>query len=194
MFIALLSAYHLLLERWSGQPDMIIGTGVAGRIRTELEPLIGFFVNTLLLRNEHADDLTVQELLHQTRETALSAYAHQDIPFAAVNEALNAEAAARGGTLSHSYFMLQNLSLPADAFTSLAVDSQHVRGPDPLTTLDLEFEIVQRRDHLACQFVYATDIYDSSTIAGLAVAFEDIAKGIASSPHVRANNLPWRGV
>src|ERR1043166_7717092 len=81
LFMTLLTAFQVLLHHYSAQTDIVIGSPIAGRNRTEIEGLIGFFVNTLLLRTKLAGNPTFRELLRQVRETALEAYAHQDVPF-----------------------------------------------------------------------------------------------------------------
>src|SRR6185503_9101650 len=81
LYMTLLAAFQVLLYRYSGQEEIAVGTPIAGRNRAETEDLIGFFVNTLVLRADFSDDPTFRELLARVRETALGAYAHQDLPF-----------------------------------------------------------------------------------------------------------------
>ena len=88
MFMTLLAAFTVLLGRYSGQDDIVVGTPVAGRNRAETEDLIGFFVNTLVLRADLSGDPAFTELLGRVRQTALDAYAHQDLPFEQLVEAL----------------------------------------------------------------------------------------------------------
>src|SRR6185437_2525645 len=88
LFMALQAALAVVLARWSGQSDLLLGTPVANRTRQEVEGLIGFFVNTLVLRTRLEAGLRVRDLLRQVRETALAAYAHQELPFEQLVEAL----------------------------------------------------------------------------------------------------------
>src|SRR6185503_303744 len=89
LFMTLLAAFDVLLCRTSGQDDVCVGTPIAGRNRAEIEPLIGFFVNTLVLRADLGDNPTFVELLGRVKEDALGAYAHQDLPFERLVEALD---------------------------------------------------------------------------------------------------------
>src|SRR5262249_38385014 len=91
LFMPLLAAFQTLLYRYSGQQDIVVGSPIANRNRTEIEGLIGFFVNTLVLRSNFCGNPTFKELLAQVRETALGAYAHQDLPFEKLVEELQHE-------------------------------------------------------------------------------------------------------
>ena len=93
MFMTLLAAFKILLHRYTGQDDIVVGSPTAGRSRTEIEGLIGFFVNNLVLRTDLSDDPTFRELLSRVRETALGAYAHQDLPFEKLVEELQPQRA-----------------------------------------------------------------------------------------------------
>src|SRR6185436_15672659 len=97
MFMTLLSSFAVLLGRYANETDIAIGTTIANRTRSEVEPLVGFFVNTLVLRSDLADEPSFTDLLGRTREMALQAYAHQDLPFERLVEALHPER-----DLSHS--------------------------------------------------------------------------------------------
>src|SRR6185369_7335179 len=91
LFMTMLAAFKVLLSRYSGQDDIVVGTPISGRTRGETEDLIGFFVNSLVLRTEVPDWLTFRQLLKRVREVALGAYAHQDLPFEKLVEELQRE-------------------------------------------------------------------------------------------------------
>ena len=101
LFMTLLAAFHLLLARWSGQEEVVVGAPIAGRTHLETEQLIGCFVNTLVLRGTVSGNPTVRELLQRVRETCLEAYAHQDVPFEKLVEELQPER-----NLSHTLFQV----------------------------------------------------------------------------------------
>src|SRR6266851_2615128 len=129
LFMTLLAAFETLLYRYSGQEDLVVGTPIAGRNRAETEELIGFFVNTLPLRTSLAGNPTFRELLRRVRETALGAYAHQDLPFERMVEELQPERDLSRNPLTQVMFALQNiprgqLSLPRLTLSALKLDSE----------------------------------------------------------------------
>ena len=109
LFMTLAAAFQVLLHRYSGQDDIVIGTPSAGRGRLELEDLIGFFVNTLVLRSDLSGNPSFRELLAQVRYVTLGAYAHQDLPFEKLVEALNLQRDRSRNPLFQVWFVLQNI-------------------------------------------------------------------------------------
>src|SRR5262249_34954144 len=109
LFITLLAAFDVLLSRYSGASEILVGTPIANRNRSETEGLIGFFVNTLVLRGDVRGNPSFRELLRRVRETALGAYAHQDLPFEKLVEELQPERDMSRSPLFQVMFILQNL-------------------------------------------------------------------------------------
>ena len=110
--MTLLAAFQVLLYRYTGQTDISVGSAIANRSRQELEPLIGFFVNTLVLRTQFTEDSSVAELLQRVRDVSLQAYAHQDIPFERLVEALDPVRELGRTPFFQALFALQNAPLP----------------------------------------------------------------------------------
>src|SRR5205823_11641601 len=108
LFMTLLAAFQVLLARYSGQDDLVVGTPIAGRTRAETEDLIGCFVNTLALRADLAGNPSFRELLGRVRTVALGAYAHQDLPFEKLVEELQPERDLRHAPLFQVAFVLEN--------------------------------------------------------------------------------------
>ena len=112
LFMTLLAAFKTLLQRYTGRQTMVVGTPIANRNAAEMEGLIGFFVNTLVLRTELAGDPRFLQLLGRVRETALGAYAHQDVPFEKLVEELHPERDLSHTPLFQVMFVLQNTPPP----------------------------------------------------------------------------------
>ncbi len=110
--MTLLAGFEILLYRYTGQTDISVGSAIANRSRQELESLIGFFVNTLVLRTQFTEDSSVAELLQRVRDVSLQAYAHQDIPFERLVEALDPARELGRTPFFQALFALQNAPLP----------------------------------------------------------------------------------
>jgi len=188
LFMTLLAAFATLLQRYSGQDDLLIGSPIANRTASHTEGLIGLFVNTLVLRARLAQAPTFADLLAQVRRTALDAYAHQDLPFEQLVERLDP---AR--TLSHSplfqvMFVLQNtaqtaLELPGLAIEALAQDT-------PIAKFDLTLSAAEDGDTLALGWEYATDLFEAATVERLAGHFAVLLAGIVAAPDGELSRLP----
>src|SRR5436309_7025996 len=122
-FMTLLAAFQTLLHRYGGQDDIVVGTPIAGRTRVEVEGLIGFFVNMLVLRTDASGDPTFRELLKRVKKVALGAYAHQDIPFEKVVEELHPRRDPSRNLLFQVAFALQNTPRSSPPFSGLKVST-----------------------------------------------------------------------
>ncbi|MBC8943728.1 Amino acid adenylation [Xenorhabdus indica] len=162
LFMTLLSAWTVVLSRLSGQEDIIVGTHSSGRSRQEVEPLIGFFVNTLALRTRVSGELTVAELLAQVRQTTLAAQAHQDLPFEQMMEIVQPSRQLDHIPLCQVVFAWQDYedsdwTLPGLTASSIAHDLN-------ITNYDLEIEFFEENGIVAGAVSYATALFDQSTI------------------------------
>ncbi|MEH2092715.1 condensation domain-containing protein [Nostoc sp.] len=158
LFMTLLAAYNTLLYRYTGQEDILVGTPIAYRDRTELEALIGFFVNTLVMRTQVSGDRTFNELLPRVREMALSAYAHQDLPFEMLVEALQPERDLSHTPLFQTMFVLLNAPMSEIELTELSISGL----PIGITTakFDLTLSMENTPIGLFGGWEYNTDLFD----------------------------------
>ncbi|MFJ3793954.1 amino acid adenylation domain-containing protein [Kitasatospora sp. NPDC090091] len=187
LFMTLLAAYQVLLGRWSGQRDFGVGTPVAGRGRPEVRDVVGFFLNTLVLRADLAGDPSFAELLGRVREDALGAYEHQDVPFGRLVEELHPERELNRSPLFQAMFSfndwnLDTLRLGRATGTAVPVD----RGA---AKLDLTLELVHGPDGLAGALDFTTDILDAATVGRMAQAYTAILREAVVAPATRIGDL-----
>ncbi|MCT7965693.1 amino acid adenylation domain-containing protein [Laspinema sp. D1] len=188
LFIALLAAFQTLLYRYSGQDDIVVGTPVAGRNREELEGLIGFFVNTLVLRNDLSGTPTFEQLLNRVREVALQAYAHQELPFEQLVEALQPTRDLSYSPLFQVMFSLEDALVPAVELPELSVSSYPVEIGT--AKFDLSLSIENTASGLIGVWEYNTDLFDEATIARMAGHYQTLLEGIAANPQQKISELP----
>ncbi|WP_176560098.1 non-ribosomal peptide synthase/polyketide synthase [Brevibacillus dissolubilis] len=190
LFMTLLAAYQTLLYRYSGQPDILVGSPVAGRNRQETEGLIGFFVNTLVLRTDLSGEPTFRELLARVRETSLEAYAHQDLPFEKLVDELQLERSLSYSPLFQVMFVLQNFdaALPETAGVSLTPfdNSEHL----VTSKFDLTLTMYEEEDGLRAMFEYNTALFDAETITRMTTHFDRLLNEIAVNPERSIDRLP----
>ncbi|WP_041195714.1 non-ribosomal peptide synthetase, partial [Burkholderia pseudomallei] len=161
-YMTLLSSWAAVLGRLSGQEEVVIGSPVAGRNRTEVEPLIGFFVNTLALRLDLSSEPTVGELLKRTKAQVLSAQAHQDLPFDQVVERVKPPRSTAHPPLFQVMFVWQNAHEGSLQIPGLRLST----WGDPLTMAPFELTLAVRehQDDIACTLTYATSLFDRATV------------------------------
>ncbi|NER29540.1 MAG: amino acid adenylation domain-containing protein, partial [Symploca sp. SIO1C4] len=188
LFMVLLTAFEILLYRYSGQKDLLVGTPIANRNQSEIEGLIGFFVNTLVLRTQIEGNPSFKELLTQVREIAMAAYSHQDLPFEMLVEALQPERDLSYTPLFQVMFSLDNeilsqLNLMGLTLSPLRVESQ-------TSKFDLTLSMENRADGLVGVWEYSTDLFDASTIERMTSHFVRLLEGIVSNPQQQIWQLP----
>ena len=183
LFMAIAAAVKLLLARYTGQGDIVVGTPIANRTRREIEGLIGFFVNTLVLRSHVAPEQRFRELLAQVRETTLAAYAHQDLPFERLVEELQPER-----TLGHNPLFQVMLLFQAGAGGQgdpAPPPDEPVRAPEMLTgtsKFDLTFALADSGATLSAAIEYNTDLFAPETIARMAGHLAELLRAIVADP------------
>ena len=172
LFMTLLAAFQVLLARYTGQTDIVVGSPIANRHHQELEPLIGFFVNTLALRADLTDNPTFVELLAQVRRTAHAAYEHQDLPFERVVEALQPVRTLNYNPLVQVLFALQNapmdkLALPGLHIAEIDLGQQPVR-------FDLELHLAENEGVLVGKCIYNRALFTAQTIQRMMNHFQHL--------------------
>ncbi|HVG08475.1 MAG TPA: non-ribosomal peptide synthase/polyketide synthase [Thermoanaerobaculia bacterium] len=191
LFMALLAGFQLLLARTTGREDLPVGTPIANRNRAETEGLIGFFVNTLVLRGDLAGDPSFRELLGRSREAALGAYAHQDVPFEKLVEELRPERDLSHSPLFQVMVMLQNAPTEALELPDLTIVPQ---GADSGTTkFDLRLGLMQTPEGLAGSLVYNRDLFDATTVERLGGYLETLLTAAVAYPELPLSELPLLG-
>ena len=188
LYMTLLAAFQTLLHRYTGQDDLVVGSPIANRNRTEIESLIGFFVNTLVLRSNLAGNPTFRELLTRVREVALGAYAHQDIPFEKLVEALHPERNLSYSPLFQVMFVLQNAPATLPEFEGLTLRSFSVDSET--AKFDLTLSMHEEAGGLRGSLQYSTDLFDEVTIDRMLIHFEVLLGGIVGDPEQRISEVP----
>ncbi|GER91675.1 hypothetical protein KDW_58370 [Dictyobacter vulcani] len=188
LFMTLLAGFQVLLARYSGQDDISVGSPIANRNRAEIEGLIGFFVNMLVLRSDLSSNPTFVELLKQVRETALRAFTHQDLPFEKIVEELHPDRNLSVNPLFQVSFSLQNtpaaeLNLPGLVLTP-------VNTLDATTKVDLELHMWETAENLQGTLIYNTDLFDTVTIEQFVAQFEVLLNSIVTDPNRPIGGLP----
>ncbi len=201
-FMTLLAAFQILLYRYTHQEDIAVGSPIANRNRSEIEGLIGFFVNSLVLRTDLSGNPTFRELLGRVREVTLGGYSHQDLPFEKLVEELHPERNLSQHPLFQVVFSLQNapmsgLELPGLVPSFINIDFKKTR-------FDLELHLWKCSDDfrslwgtnweysegLRGVMVYNTDLFDKATISRMLEHFKTLLSGIVENPDRRIANLP----
>jgi amino acid adenylation domain-containing protein len=188
LFTILLAAFKVLLYRYTGQEDIIVGSPVANRSHTEIEGLIGFFVNSLVLRTDLSGNPSFKELLTRCRNTCLGAYAHQDLPFEKLVEESNPDRKLGRNPLFQVMFVFQNtlasgLSFPGCTSKSVEIDAG-------TSKFDLTLSLAGREKQFAGFFEYNSDLFDRTTIERMIGHFQVLLEGIVTDPDQSISTLP----
>jgi amino acid adenylation domain-containing protein/FkbM family methyltransferase len=165
LFMTLLAGFQILLSRYSGQSDIVVGTDIANRNRQEIEPLVGFFVNQLVLRSELKSDETFHDFLARIREICLGAYAHQDVPFEKLVEELRPERDLSRSPLYQVKLVLQNA--PGGELELPGLILSRVGGGPAMARWDLLLTVTEIEEGLLCSWSYNSDLFDETTIVRL---------------------------
>ena len=188
LFMILLAAFQALLYRYTGQDDINIGSPIANRTRSEVEHLIGFFLNTLVLRTDLSGDPSFRELVKRVRETVLGAFAHQDLPFEMLVETLQPERALSHSPLFQVGFTLQTVSDEAAELPNLTL--QPVVIDSGSAKYDITLLMAAGPDGLVGNFEYNTDLFDRSTIERMVGHLITLLQGVMAEPNITIDQAP----
>ncbi|MCT7979017.1 non-ribosomal peptide synthetase [Laspinema olomoucense] len=198
LFMTLLAAFQTLLYRYSQQEDITVGSPIANRNRSEIEPLIGFFVNSLVLRTDLSGNPTFREVLARVKQVALGAYAHQDVPFEKLVEELHPERSLNHNPLFQVAFALQNAPMQGLELPGLTLSPQPLEAGT--ARFDLELHLweqsstnpmwVDSREGISGFVIYSTDLFEESTIGRLVAHFQTLLEAIVANPDQRIGDLP----
>jgi len=179
-FMALLSVFQILLYRYTGQEDFCVGTPIANRSRAEIEPLIGLFINTLVLRSDLSGQPDFRTLVQRVRETSLGAYAHQDLPFEILVDALQPERSTNRSPLFQVMFLMQNAPVSSEAFQGLEAEWLDL---DPGTAMfDLTLVMEETPGGMFAGLEYNSDLFEVDTIERMGRHFTALLEAALSQP------------
>ncbi|KJB88404.1 peptide synthetase, partial [Paenibacillus sp. E194] len=187
LYMVLLAAYTVLLHKYTGQDDLIVGTSIAGRTHGDTQPLIGMFVNTLALRNYPTSDKTFLSYLEEVKETTLGAYEHQNYPFEELVDKVQVSRDLSRNPLFDTMFSLQNLEDKEFKLEGLKLSPY----PSEYGTakFDLSVDVTEENGGLECIFEFATALYKESTIRRLSTHFGHLLAAIVSRPDAKIAEL-----
>ncbi len=186
-FMLLLSVFKIVLHKYSRQEDIVVGSPIAGRTLVETERLIGFFINTLVMRTDLSGDPTFLELLDRVRAMTLEAYAHQELPFERLVEELKPERTGSYTPIVQTMFVLHTAPQRALKFGDASVEFVDVNTGT--SKFDMVFSIEQTQDGLIADLEYNADLFDETSAASLLENFSTLLERIAADPEKRVSEL-----
>ncbi|WP_257463564.1 non-ribosomal peptide synthetase, partial [Archangium lipolyticum] len=187
LYMTLLTAFQAVVSRYSGQTDVVVGTDIANRNRAETEGLLGFFVNQLVMRGDLSGNPSFRELLAKARETALAAYAHQDVPFEELVRELNPERSLGHAPLFQVKLLLQNapdvdLELPGVKLGAVESEARTAK-------FDLTVALEESPEGLRGHWEYSTDLFDEETVARMSRHYQRVLEAMVANPGQRLGEL-----
>ncbi|MEH2060576.1 MAG: condensation domain-containing protein [Nostoc sp.] len=186
-FMTLIAVFKTLLYCYTNQQEILVGSPVAGRTRSETQGLIGFFINTLVLRTNLSGNPSFRALLARVREVALGAYAHQELPFEKLVEELHPERDLSHNPLFQVMFILQNAPIPSIELPELTLHPLEVDSGT--SKFDLKFSIWESSEGFNGSLEYKTELFDHKTIARMIKDFEILLRNVVEQPEIRLNEL-----
>ncbi|HEX2209655.1 MAG TPA: amino acid adenylation domain-containing protein, partial [Longimicrobium sp.] len=191
LYMTLLAAFQVLLSKYSGSEDIVVGSPIAGRTRKEVEELIGFFVNTLVLRTDLSGNPSFREVLGRVREATLGAYENQEVPFEKLVADLQPERSLSHSPLFQVSFTLQNVEEPGRGLAEL--NAQRVDTDFTHAKFDLSLALVATRQGLRGGLAYSTDLFERGTIVRMLGHLERVLEQVAREPDRTLSRLNLLG-
>ncbi len=180
LFMVLLATFKLVLHRYSGQDDILVGSPFAGRKRPELEEMIGLFLNTLVLRTDLSGEPTYRELVRRVREVCLSAFTNQEIPFELILEELHVERDLSRTLLFQVFFNVLNFGASKRGFGSLTLEP--IINPDLDSKFDLTLYVGEKQGSVGLFLVYNTDLFTEARMTEFLAQFISLLQQVISTP------------
>ncbi len=193
LFVVLMAAAAALLHRYTGQDDIVVGSTSANRSRAVLAPLIAFLVNTLPVRCDLSGDPAFAELVRRVREATVAAHGHQDLPFAAIVEALRVERDASRAPLVQVMFNLVEAPGAGPAAAGVSFEPSAKLAEADTTKFDISLFAHAGPDEFTLSAVYATALFDQATIAALLAGLEELLRAVVADPAAPLSMLPVLG-
>jgi amino acid adenylation domain-containing protein len=191
LYMTLLGAFQVLLSKYAGSEDVVVGSPIAGRTRGEVEELIGFFVNTLVLRTDLWGDPSFREVLGRVREATLGAYEHQEVPFEKLVAELQPERSLSHSPLFQVMFTLQNVEGRGDALAGLEVSG--VGAAMEIAKFDLSLTLSTTAQGLRGALRYSTDLFERDTVDRMLGHLQRVLEQVAADADVRLSRLELLG-
>jgi amino acid adenylation domain-containing protein len=188
LLTVVMAAFAALLDRWTGQEDVVVGSVFSGRERPEIEPLVGFFANTVVLRCDTSGDPTFRELLKRTGETVMDAHLHQNLPFGRLVEELSPERDPSRNPLFQTSFTLQHSGVESARIADVEVSAYPLEGDT--ARFDLAVQLTEIPEGLRLWAEFSTDLFDADRIERLLGHYARILDAVVADPGLRLSELP----
>ncbi|QHZ56608.1 tyrocidine non-ribosomal peptide synthetase TycB [Brevibacillus sp. NSP2.1] len=189
LFMVLLAAYNVLLAKYAGQDDIIVGTPISGRSRAELAPVVGMFVNTLAIRNRPTADKTFGQFLQEVKQNALDAYDHQDYPLESLVEKLGIPRDPGRNPLFDTMFILQSEELHEKTLDRLVYRPYESGSALAIAKFDLSFHLTERKADLLLRLEYSTKLFKRETVERMSRHFLQILRAVTARPKSKLQEI-----
>lgn len=180
IYMTLLAGFQTLLSRYTGQKDILVGSPIANRNHTEVEELIGLFVNTLVMRTDFSNDISFKELLQQVKMTTLEAYENQDLPFEKLVEKLQPKRISNVSPLFQVMFVLQNSPMPKLEMEGVILQPLEIRNNT--AKFDITLNLVQEEEEMVGTIEYNSDLFNEKTISRMSENYIELLSSILNNP------------